>query len=943
MAADLWRLRAVLERELEAGATDELVQGGLDAMLAREADGEPEGAPLRRMLAALPIAGYVAMDVEERVTWLRRAIATIRRETTLADQLEPPPPAIGPVPTRPASKTRASKAAKAPRPRAPRAAGAEGDGASAATAGMTPMQRAVHRAPPGAAALDVPIEHAGTGLRGATFARLEHLGIRTVGDALRFYPYRHHDFTRTVPISALKVGVEQTVRGTIDRAREVRMGRGGKMRATEAVLTDDLGARITATWFNQPYIARALPVGSLVAFAGKVTAYRGHLAFQNPEYERLDGPNAGAHTGRFVPVYSLTQGLPQRTLRSMIAALLEAFGDRIADPVPADIRVRNGLMGLVEATRQIHYPDSDEQLQEARRRLAFDELLAIQIGVVSRKREWQAHGNAPIVIDHAAADAFLDTLPFTLTRAQGQALHDIRLDIARNVPMSRLLEGDVGSGKTVVALAAMLSMISAGYQAVMMAPTEVLAEQHYRTLCRMLSGESEPPLHGMVNVPGLPLPVRIVLLTGSTRAKERRAALEALKFGGAQLAVGTHALIQEGVEYARLGLAVVDEQHRFGVMQRGALRRKGLEGGSSVEESPPTPTLPREGVGGEIGAGETAPLFPPPLSASVPSASVPSASVPSASVPSASVPSPLAGEGEGGGSGPGSAPASRAISPHLLVMSATPIPRSLALTAYGDLDLTIIDELPPGRTPIVTKWLSPIQRREAFATMRAEIEAGRQAFVICPLVEGSDTVESRAATEEFERLKTEEFPDLGERGRIIMLHGRMGARQKDEVMRAFANHEADILVSTAVVEVGIDVPNATVMAIEGADRFGLAQLHQFRGRVGRGEHASTCFLLADDPTPDAEERLSVMERTLDGFELAEADLQLRGPGDLFGTTQSGVASLRVASLLDAPLIAAARREAETLLDADPDLVRLDHQPLKAAIASRTASVVAEMH
>ncbi|MEI7925525.1 MAG: ATP-dependent DNA helicase RecG, partial [Chloroflexota bacterium] len=688
--------------------------------------------------------------------------------------------------------------------------------------------------------------------------------------ALRSYPYRHHDFSRTVPISALRVGVEQTVRGTIDRAREVRMGRGGKMRATEAVLTDDMGARITATWFNQPYIVRALPVGSQVAFAGKVTAYRGHLAFQNPEYERLDGPGAGAHTGRFVPVYSLTQGLPQRTLRAMIASLLEVFADRIEDPVPREIRQRHGLMDLVTATRQIHYPDSEEQLHEARRRLAFDELLAIQLGVVSRKREWQAQGNAPVVIDHAAADAFLATLPFTLTRSQASALHDVRMDIARNVPMSRLLEGDVGSGKTVVALAAMLSMISAGYQAVMMAPTEVLAEQHYRTLCKMLSGESEPPLHGMVNVPGLPLPVRIVLLTGSTRAAERRAAMDALKHGGAQLAVGTHALIQESVEYARLGLAVVDEQHRFGVMQRGALRRKGLEGGTAVEDA-------------------------------------------------------------------------QAISPHLLVMSATPIPRSLALTAYGDLDLTIIDELPPGRTPIVTKWLSPIQRREAFATMRAEIEAGRQAFVICPLVEGSDTVESRAATEEFERLKTEEFPDLGAAGRIIMLHGRMGSRQKDEVMRAFANHEADILVSTAVVEVGIDVPNATVMAIEGADRFGLAQLHQFRGRVGRGEHASTCFLLADDPTPDAEERLSVMERTTDGFELAEADLQLRGPGDLFGTAQSGAASLRVASLLDAPLIDAARREAETLLDEDPDLVRLDHQALKAAIASRTASVVAEMH
>ena len=902
MTADLWRLRAVLERELEGGTADALLQGGLDAMLAREAEGARDDAAIRRMIGALPPGGYASLDRDERVTWLRRAIATIRRETALADALEPPP-AIGPVPARPTRATKPAAAKIAKPPRARPAQTSEGDARRPAAAGTTPTQRAAQRAAPGANALDLPIEQAGTGLRGVTLARLEHLGIRTVGDALRAYPYRHHDFSRTVPISALRVGVEQTVRGTIDRAREVRMGRGGKMRSTEAVLTDDLGARITATWFNQPYIARSLPAGAQVALAGKVTIYRGRPVFQNPEYERLDGPGSGQHTGRFVPVYSLTQGLPQRTLRTMIATLLEAFAGRIEDPVPEEIRKRHRLLGLVEATRQIHYPDNEDLLREARRRLAFDELLAIQLGVVSRKREWQAQGNAPVVTDHAAAEAFLATLPFTLTRSQRQALDAVRADIARNVPMSRLLEGDVGSGKTVVALAAMLSMISAGYQAVMMAPTEVLAEQHYRTLCRMLSGEAEPPLHGVVNVPGLPLPVRIVLLTGSTKAKERRAAIEALRFGGAQLAVGTHALIQEGVEYARLGLAVVDEQHRFGVMQRGALRRKGLESAGAQG---------RKGIEGGTSAGDAA------------SANVGEAGDEASNETSETAVPP-------------------GISPHLLVMSATPIPRSLALTAYGDLDLTIIDELPPGRRPIVTKWLSPIQRAEAFAQIRAEVEAGRQAFVICPLVEGSETVESRAATEEYERLRTEEFPDLGERGRIVLLHGRMGARQKDAVMRAFANHEADILVSTAVVEVGIDVPNATVMAIEGADRFGLAQLHQFRGRVGRGEHASMCFLLADDPTPEAEERLSVMERTTDGFALAEADLQLRGPGDLFGTAQSGVPSLRVASLLDAPLIDAARREAETLLDDDPDLKRLDHQPLKRAIASRTASVVAEMH
>ncbi|MSQ29996.1 MAG: ATP-dependent DNA helicase RecG, partial [Dehalococcoidia bacterium] len=421
---------------------------------------------------------------------------------------------------------------------------------------------------------------------------------------------------------------------------------------------------------------------------------------------------------------------------------------------------------------------------------------------------------------------------------------------------ARLMEGDVGSGKTVVALAAMLGAVGAGMQAVMMAPTEVLAEQHFRTICTLLAGEPAPPLNGLVSLPFLAQPLRVVLLTGSTRARERRDALEAIAHGGAHIIVGTHALIQQGVEFERLGLAVVDEQHRFGVMQRSALRDKG---GTS----------------------------------------------------------------------------------HLLVMTATPIPRSLALTLYGDLDLTVIDELPPGRTPIVTRWLPPEQRHDAFTHLRHEIEAGRQGFMICPLVEESESVASRAATEEVERLRQQEFPDLAER--IALLHGRMAARDKDAVMQRFAANEAAVLVSTAVVEVGIDVPNATVMIIEGADRFGLAQLHQFRGRVGRGAHASTCYLLADDPTPEAEERLSLVARTRDGFALAQADLELRGPGDTFGTKQSGLPSLHVASLLDAVLIDTARREASGLLDADPHLEAPEHAALRAFVARVAEDVVVEHH
>ena len=845
MTADYPQLRSVLSRELAGGGRDDAVEGGLDELLRRQARDEPPGSALLRMIAALPAAGYAVLEGDARETWLRRALATVRRELKLEDELEP----VG-------ATKRTTRRKAAPK--------AEAGGAQPAR--RTPSGGASSRIAEGAAGLDAPIAKAATGLRGASMPKLEKLGIRTVGDALRHYPFRYVDFSHAVPISALRPGMEATVRGTVEKSRLMPMGRGGRMKSTEVIVSDGMG-RVQAVFFNQPFQTKNFPVGAEVALAGKVTTFRGRTGFNNPEWERLDR----GESGKMIPVYHSTEGLAQRTLRNAIEKLLERFVDRLEDPLPEEIRKRHHLVGLVEAVREVHYPTSEVALREAQRRLAFDELLAVQIGAVARKREWQAEGSAPAIEDHAASEAFLATLPFTLTGAQRKVLDEVRGDLKRTVPMSRLLEGDVGSGKTAVALASMLDLVAAGYQAVLMAPTEVLAEQHYRTVCRLLSGEPEPPITGLVRVPGIERnggQIRVVLLTGSTPAKERRAAAEAIRHGGAHLIVGTHALIQEGVDYHRLGLAVVDEQHRFGVMQRGDLRRKGQESAAS-----------RGGT----------------------------------------------------------------LTPHLLAMSATPIPRSLALTLYGDLDLSVIDELPPGRTPIVTRYLTPIERTAAFRQAREEIAAGRQVFVICPLVEGSQTVESRAATEEYERLRTEEFPDLGARDRILLLHGRMASKEKDRVMRAFADHEADILVSTAVVEVGIDVPNATVMIIEGADRFGLAQLHQFRGRVGRGEHPSTCFLLADDPTPDAEERLSIMERTRDGFELAEADLQLRGPGDLFGTAQSGVPTLRVASLLDAPLIDAARQEAEQLLDADPELKSEEHRALRYAIAERVASVVGEMH
>ena len=851
MTADFALLGARLQAELDAGLGDATVDDGLDALLRQQARDERPGSAVLRMIAALPAEGYRSLDADARRTWVRRALATVQRE------LDGPP-----------AKTRTTRAAgrKAKRPVAPTTGATPTSPAKAAKRQQRPARAPRAKIAPGAAGLDTPIMQAATGLRAANLTRLERLGIATIGDALRHYPYRHHDFSQVVPITALQADREQTIQGRVERSREIRMGRGGRMRAAEVTISDASGASIRATWFNQPFIVRSLPSGAEVAIAGKVTIYRGRPAFQNPEFERLDTDHGARHTGRLVPVYHLTQGLPQRTLRDMIAKLLETHASRLEDPLPEEMRARHGLMPIIDAVRQVHYPNDAETLVEARHRLAFDELLAIQICVQARKKEWQASGDAPVVKDHAAADDFLASLPFELTSAQQRALGDLRRDLATSVPMSRLLEGDVGSGKTVVALAAILSTVAAGYQAVLMAPTEVLAEQHFRTLCTLLSGEPEPPLNGLVTVPGLPLQLKIVLLTGSTRAKQRREAVEAIRHGGAHIIVGTHALIQKGVDYHHLGLAVVDEQHRFGVMQRSELRRKGSESAAARGAS---------------------------------------------------------------------------ITPHLLVMTATPIPRSLALTVYGDLDLTVIDELPPGRTPIETHWLPPDRRSEAFGHVAAEITAGRQAFVICPLVEGSEAVQSRAASEEYERLQREEFPELADR--ILLLHGRMAARTKDKTMRAFSGHEADILVSTAVVEVGIDIQNATVMVIEGADRFGLAQLHQFRGRVGRGEHGSFCYLLADDPSEDAAERLSIMERTTDGFMLAQADLEQRGPGDLFGTAQSGLANLRIASLLDAPLIDATRREAERLIEDDPDLKRPEHQALKVAVATRGQTVVHETH
>ncbi len=653
--------------------------------------------------------------------------------------------------------------------------------------------------------------------------RLARLGIQTVRDMLYFFPRRYDDFSTLKTINHLEYGEEVTIMG---RIREVttRRSRSGSVITTATV--EDGSGIIQVTWFNQPHLNRQLKPSRQIVLSGKVDEYLGRLTCQSPQWEPLD--RQLLHTARLVPIYPLTEGVSARWLRKLIKPAVDYWSHRVPDHLPPDLRQRVGLFDLEKALQEIHFPDSSERLERARYRLAFDELFLIQIGVLRQRHQWRSQPGQAIPVDDQMLERFVLSLPFTLTGAQQRALGDIVQDLRRDRPMNRLLQGDVGSGKTVVAAAAMILTRAAGAQTALMAPTEILAEQHYRTISRLLDSLAET--QGNEESAGH----TVRLLTGSTPSAERVGIYQGLMDGSVGVIIGTHALIQKGVEFQRLALAITDEQHRFGVAQRAALRQKGYN-------------------------------------------------------------------------------------PHMLVMTATPIPRSLALTVFGDLDLSVIDEMPPGRQPVQTRLLLPTERERAYAFVRSQIERGRQAFIICPLVEESDKIEAKAAVEEHKRLQTQIFPDL----RVGLLHGRMKGEQKEDVMGQFVRGELNILVSTSVVEVGIDVPNASVMLVEGANRFGLAQLHQFRGRVGRGEHTSYCLLVADSSTAESEERLKAIEATHDGFVLAEKDLELRGPGEFFGTRQSGLPDLRVAGLADVRLLDAARREAQRLFDADPQLASPD--------------------
>jgi ATP-dependent DNA helicase RecG len=807
------KLEKILLLEQNQGYRNRAVIGGLEnfadlwqqeahAEIQDEAQAKEVGSIARRLMQ------YAKFDTEHREKMVNDILDELKGSSPVSSSPRQPP-------------------LRKPAPHKPGGTPPESQPAAPTSTPLPPPERS-------ASGLDAPVSSL-PGISAAYAARLKRLDVTTVGDLLYHVPHRYEDYTTLKPINRLEYGEETTIIGTIWETESRKTRSGGTI--VSSIIADASGT-ITAVWFNQPYLTRQLRAGRQIVLSGKVDEYLGRLTLQSPAWEPLE--KELIHTARLVPIYPLTRGITSRWMRRLMKRVVDHWASRLEDPLPEDTRQRAELLDLQTAIRQIHFPDSQQLIAEARHRLSFDEFLMVQLGMLQQRQEWQSQPGAPIPRNQALLDTFLGSLPFQLTKAQRRSMDQILDDLTQPRPMSRLLQGDVGSGKTVVAAAAMLMSAAAGKQSALMAPTEILAEQHYQTLTQLLASSD-----GW----GLERPISIVLLTGGLRRVERGRVYAALASGQADIVVGTHALIQRHVTFSDLGLAVVDEQHRFGVIQRASLRGKGS-------------------------------------------------------------------------------------SPHVLVMSATPIPRSLALTVYGDLEISFIDELPPGRQPIETRWLLPRERERAYSFLRSQVERGRQAFILYPLIEESEKIQAKSAVKEYERLQSDVFPDL----ELGLLHGRMKAKEKDRVMTAFREREKDILVSTSVVEVGIDVPNATVMLVEGADRFGLAQLHQFRGRVGRGEHRSFCLLLSDAASPDDPqtestwERLKAIEATQDGFALAEKDLELRGPGDFLGIRQSGLPSLRLASLSDVRILEQARAEALALFKKDPALSQPEHQALKEQVA-----------
>jgi ATP-dependent DNA helicase RecG len=795
------RLRRVFELERQGGCRNTAVIGGLDRFLVQlSEDGLLRGTPLAEAARQLPPGGYRSLPPDERERWVDAVLAALAGG---APRLASAAPNAVP------ARQRAARPAAPPPPPPPLG--------------------------PASPLTDLP------GVSRAIAARFEKLGVTTVGDAAFLFPRRFNDYTNLRRIADLEPSSAlQTIVADVLEAAEFKAR--GRLRGTRALVSDG-SAALPVIWWNAPYVARNLNAGDRLVLAGRVRSYRGRLQLENPEFEKLE--RAGDSFARLEPVYPATAGLGQKTIRAVVARAVDAVADRVADPVPGWLREQERIPGIAAAIRTYHAPAKPDDAERARQRLALGEFLAVQCAVLLRRAEWQRNADAPCLDLGALRQPFIESLPFPLTRAQQRALADIERDLRGPNAMLRLLQGDVGSGKTVVAFAAMLAAVASGYQAALMAPTEILAEQHYRSLARLLGGGDLSALDGVFSPPWLGRSLRVLLVTGSLTPAQRAQVRGDAAHGGADIVIGTHALIEDDLQFPRLGLAIVDEQHRFGVMQRARLRQKGRN-------------------------------------------------------------------------------------PHLLVMTATPIPRTLALTVYGDLEVSTLDELPPGRQPIRTRWYRPDERPDAYRFLRKRLDAGEQVYVICPLVEESETLDVRSAEEEFEYLRSGPLAGYA----VELLHGRMSARQKDDVMTRFARNEAQVLVSTSVIEVGIDVPNATVIVIEGAERFGLSQLHQFRGRVGRGQKQSYCLLFSseEDPGPDARERLNAMCETTDGFALAEVDLRMRGEGETWGRLQSGTNTmLRVARLTDRDILLRARELAARVLERDPRLEHPEHAALAAAV------------
>jgi len=663
--------------------------------------------------------------------------------------------------------------------------------------------------------------------------RLKKLGIETISDLLFYYPISYQDRRKITPIANLKIGNFYVVRARINSIRNIRVWR-HRMGITEAEIEDKTG-KTKVIWFNQPFLVRNLKAGDNVLLFGKFIK-KGICYLTSPEYEKIKGQVL--HAGRIIPVYRLTKGITAKMMRYFVDQALKKCCYQVKEYLPREVLKQEKLMELQEMLKNIHFPVNEKLERAARERASFDELFLIQLSVISNRKRWQEREAFPIKYQKETAAKFYKSLPYKFTKDQQKATLEIINDLQKGHPMNRLLNGDVGSGKTAVAMFALVQIFKNGFQSAFMVPTEVLASQHFKTLSENLKI----------------FPLSIAILTRSERkiasfkiSREnsrvkieklsKKKILEKIESREIDIVIGTHALIQEGVKFKNLAFVIVDEQHRFGVKQRAMLQKKNIK------------------------------------------------------------------------------------VPHLLSMTATPIPRTLALTVYGDLDISILKEMPPGRKKIKTKLITAREHYKAFQAIKKEVKKGRQVFVICPLIEEPITLpekrrlEARSVKLEYKKLKKDVFPKF----KIGMLHGKMKAAEKEKIMEDFKNKKIDILVSTSVVEVGVDIPNASLMMIENAERFGLAQIHQFRGRVGRSKYQSYCFLFTESESEETLERLRAVAQSADGFALAEKDLEIRGPGEIYGVRQSGLPDLKIASLTDLIMIKRTKKRAKEILEKDPGL------------------------